>query len=271
MWLVVAATQNVGRPKLSWNRLARSGKLRDARLRADLSPRHFMPGANDADVRVTPPSLTSPTAQARGHTALRFISRPKRTTTRNAPGMKCRGLRSMTMNHQRHQQRAGSVSDRSFATPIRRSAPSSALRAPSPTRGEGTATLSVRRRDLLTIVLQLQPRYGYCVQNGGGAYIDDRFVRTESLRTKGAYISGSDVRTCNFEAVANLLRLAPAKRHGGRSLQKAAYVRRLSPGRVAWGSVDPRSGVVAQTTPPPAYAAAPLSTGAKTPLTARFA
>ena len=92
---------------------------------------------------------------------------------------------------------------------------------------DSAIAISVRQRGLSAIELQLQQRYRYCAQNGGGAYIDDRFVRTESLRTKGAYISGSDVRTCNFNAIANLLRLEPAERRGGRSLQKAIYDRKI--------------------------------------------
>ena len=131
------------------------------------------------------------------------------------------------MHHQRHQQRAGSVSDRSLATSTRRSAPSSAaLPHLLPQGGEGLfqCSISVRRRALSSIVLQLQRRYRNCVQNGGGAYIEIEKVRTESLRTKGAYISGSDVRTCNFEAVANLLRLAFRKCGGDRFLKKAISV-----------------------------------------------
>ena len=186
------------------------------------------------------------------------------------------------MKLHRHQQRAGSVSDRSLSASVPTSAPSSALRAHasgrrrqaarSPTRGEGSrqGPISVRRCVLLAIVLQLQPRYGYCVQNGGGAYIEVENVRTTSLRTKGAYKRGCDVRTCNFEAVANLSQTRRAERHGGRSLQKAVVVPEaglgLGPGRVARGGVDQVISVVAQATPPPAYAAAPLSTGTKTGL-----
>jgi hypothetical protein len=128
--------------------------------------------------------------------------------------------------------------------------------------------LSVRRRTLSSIVLHLQPRYRKCVHFGGGAYIEVENVRTTSLRTKGAYISGCDVRTCNLGAIANRLQLESPERHGGRSLQKAIYVPQsascLSPGRVAHGSVDPSIDTVDRLTPPPAYAAAPLSTGAKT-------
>ena len=90
--------------------------------------------------------------------------------------------------------------------------------------------LSVRERGLLTIVLQLQPRCRKCVHFGGGAYIEVENVRTTSLRTKGAYISGSDVRTYDFGAIAILLQLAPAERHGGRSLQKAISVPQCATG-----------------------------------------
>ena len=80
--------------------------------------------------------------------------------------------------------------------------------------------ISVRRGRLLTTELQLQPRYRKCVHFQGGAYIEVEKVRTASLRTKGAYISGSDVRTCNFEAMTNRLRFAQARRRGERFLPK---------------------------------------------------
>jgi hypothetical protein len=157
-----------------------------------------------------------------------------------APGLKNRGLRATTMNLRRHQQRAGSVSDRSLAASTRRSAPSSAALRQStpvggdkqhwlPQGGEGNLqhTISVRLGFLLTIVLQLQSRYRKCVHFKGGAYIGVENVRTTSLRTKGAYISESDVRTRNFEAVANSSQTRRAERHGGRSLQMAISVPRI--------------------------------------------
>ena len=139
-------------------------------------------------------------------------------------------------------------------------------------RGFGDAmsdeSISVRMRSLSSIVLQLQPRYRKCVHFRGGAYIEVENVRTTSLRTKGAYISGSDVRTRNSGAIANLLRLESPERHGGRSLQLAISAPEfglgLSLGRVARGSVDRLTDVDDRSTPPPAYAAPPLSTGAKT-------
>ena len=134
------------------------------------------------------------------------------------------------MSRLRRQQRAGSVSDRSLSAPIGRSAPSTALRAPPPTMREGKYQypIYVRRSFLLTIVLQLQPRYRKCVYFRGGAYIEVEKVRIAPLRTKGAYISGSDVRTCDFAVIANRLQLRRAERHGGRSLQKAVYVPRFA-------------------------------------------
>jgi hypothetical protein len=204
------------------------------------------------------------------------------------------------MNHQRHQQRAGSVSDRSLSTEhedrrttaepmnlrcrplinvtltrpsgicLRQEATNDAVSRRE--RGFGDAmsdeSISVRLRSLSSIVLQLQPRYGKCAHFGGGAYIEVEKVRTTSLRTKGAYISGSDVRTRNSGAIANLLRLESPRRHGGRSLQLAISAPEfglgLSPGRVARGSVDRLTDVDDRSTPPPAYAVPPLSTGAKT-------
>jgi hypothetical protein len=50
LWPLIARPQDVGRPKISWYDMARSGKLRNAPLRAkvaDLSPRFFKPGAID--------------------------------------------------------------------------------------------------------------------------------------------------------------------------------------------------------------------------------
>ena len=137
------------------------------------------------------------------------------------------------MNHPRQQQRAGSLSDRSLAASTRRSAPSSvASRHLLPQEGEGSFhnPISGRRRSLSSIVLQLQPRYRKCVHFGEGAYIEVENVRTTSLRTRGAYFRGSDVRTGNFAATANLLQLAPAERHGGRSLQKAISVPQCATG-----------------------------------------
>ena len=98
---------------------------------------------------------------------------------------------------------------------------------------------SVRRRGLLTIVLQLQPRYRKCVQNGGGACNEVRFARTTSLRTKGACKTGSDARTCNLEVVANRLRVRPAERRGGRRLQMAVSVPRFVASAKASGRRDP--------------------------------
>jgi hypothetical protein len=183
----------------------------------------------------------------------------KQEQPHNAPGMKCRGLRSVFMNL--HCQPLDDVT----------------LTRPSATlsrwergwwRAGFQVAISVRRRELFAIELQLQPRYVYCVQNRGGACNEVRFARTESLRTKGACKPGGDARTCDFEAIAILLQLAFPERHGGRSLQKAVSVPKcdlcLSPGRVARGSIDRASDVVHRWTPPPAYAAAPLSTGAKT-------
>ena len=80
--------------------------------------------------------------------------------------------------------------------------------------------ISVRQQALLIVVLQLQLRYRKCAHFREGAYIEVENVRTASLRTKGAYISGSDVRTCNFEAMTNRLRFAQARRRGERFLPK---------------------------------------------------
>jgi hypothetical protein len=132
----------------------------------------------------------------------------KQYSTHNAPGLKNRGLRATSMNHP-GQPPDDAALIRGFA-------------APSPS-GRRNMAISVRQRPLLTTELQLQPRYRKCVHLGGGAYIEVEKVRTESLRTKGAYIWGSDVRTCNLEVVANRLRLRRAERRGGRFLQKAIY------------------------------------------------
>jgi hypothetical protein len=202
-----------------------------------------------------------------------FLANAEHHSTRNAPGLKNRGLRAATMKNKRHQQRAGSVSDRSLAASIRRSAPSSvASRHLLPQEGERSRRhlISVRQYSLSSIVLQLQPRYRKCVHFRRGAYIEVEKVRTETLRTKGAYIMGSDVRTCRFGVIANLLQLEPAQRRGGRRRQKAICVPlsslRLSPGRVARGSVDRITDVAARATLPPAYATPSRSTGAKTSL-----
>ena len=89
---------------------------------------------------------------------------------------------------------------------------------------DGETTIFVRRCRLSSIVLQLQSRYGYCVQNDGGACNEGRFARVTSLRTKGACKPGGIARTCDFTAIANLLRLAPAERRRGRYLHEALSV-----------------------------------------------
>jgi hypothetical protein len=116
----------------------------------------------------------------------------------------------MPMIYPRHQRRAVSVSDRSLSAPPNLQ-----------------PTISVRQIALSTIVLQLQTRYRKCVHFRGGAYIEVEKVRTASLRTKGAYNRGADVRTSNLETVANLSQTRRAERHGGRCLQKAVYVRKI--------------------------------------------
>ena len=140
------------------------------------------------------------------------------TIHRIAPGLKCQELRSFNMNLP-----SPHLDDVTLARP------SGTLSRRE--RGWWSAVcdvpLYVRRRHLFTIVLQLQPRYRKCVHFGGGAYSEVENVRTGSLRTKGAYIRGSDVRTCNLETIANRLQLPPAKRHGDRSLQKAISARTL--------------------------------------------
>jgi hypothetical protein len=137
--------------------------------------------------------------------------RQNQEQSHNAPGMKCRGLRSMTMNL-RCQPVVDVTLIHGFA-------------APSPGGRMGQSS-SVRPRDLLTIVLQLQPRYRYCVQNGGGACNEVRFARMESLRTKGACKPVSDARTCDFKTIANLLQLDVLERAGESSPRKAIYARK---------------------------------------------
>ena len=129
----------------------------------------------------------------------------------------------MPTNQLRHQQRAGSVSDRSLSAPTNLH-----------------PSLSVRQRVLFTIVLQLQPRYRCCVQNGRGACNEGRFARVTSLRTKGACKPRSDARTCIFVAAANRWQLEPAERREGRSLQKAISAPQLDrPPRRAAGVSRP--------------------------------
>jgi hypothetical protein len=222
----------------------------------------------------TQPPRASPAAQARGHSAF-LILNAKTTRNHNAPGLKNRGLRTVLMNL--HNQPLCDVTlTRPSATRLRQEATNRSV-----SRWESgllaavfDIAIYVRQRTLSSIVLQLQPRYGKCVHFGGGAYIEVENVRTESLRTKGAYILGSDVPTCGFGVIANLLQLGQTQRQGGRSLQKAIYVPqfdlRLSPGRVARGSVDSNLDVDDRATPPPAYGATPLSTGAKTSASARL-
>jgi hypothetical protein len=191
---------------------------RCARLarRRSISPRRAAGGNRRGVAAAGNHYALAPTRQRAGIlTADSSITDPTTNPTRNAPGLKSRGLRSTSMNL--HCQPLGDVT-------LTRPSGTLSRRERGWLHADSAIAISVRQRGLSSIELQLQQRYRYCVQNGGGAYIDDRFVRTESLRTKGAYISGSDVRTCNFNVIANLLRLEPAERRGGRSLQKAISV-----------------------------------------------
>jgi hypothetical protein len=234
--------------------------MRDCvRTATALAPTALHAGANDAESPQNRNHHALAPKRKRGDMATFPIPRFPQQLNRIAPGMKCRGLRAMTMNH-RCQPVCGVPLTRPSVTLSRRE---KGLSTP-----KFAEALSARLRSLLTIVMQLNLRYRYCVQNGGDACNQVGFARTISLRTKGACKPGSDARTCNFEVVEDLLRLRPAERHGGRCLQMAISAPEirlgLSPGRVARGSVDSRNGTANQLTPPPAYAAAPLSTGAKT-------
>jgi hypothetical protein len=149
------------------------------------------------------------------------------------------------------RRRAGSVIDRSLSAP-----PS--VRHP----------ISARQCRLLTIVLQLQLSYCCSAHREKSAHNFGRLVRVGALTNRGAHKLRELVRTRFAGVIANRLQLQqPGLRGESRpriALSVPQLALRLSPGRVARGGVDRVTDVVDRATPPPAYAAAPLSTGAKT-------
>ena len=121
-----------------------------------------------------------------------------------------------------------------------------------------------------------EPRRKFCAHGGESAHKFDRFVRVGALTNRGSHKNRKSVRGGRPPA-AGLTSIpegfrgegpSPAERRGGRRLRTAVSVPELdlglSSGRVARGSFDQTTDVHDRLTPPPAYAAAPLSTGAKT-------
>jgi hypothetical protein len=160
--------------------------------------------------RRSQPLHTSPEAQARGHAV--FLSSAAETSN----------SARTTMKHQRHAQRAGSVSDRSPRAPLTFQPAS-----------------SVRRDSLLTIVLQLQLKCCCSAHHTKSAHKTSPFVRVEALTNKGC---AQTLRICAHASrrrFCNSIAIAMTASRGRHCRHTAIYARKIAPPRRAAGVSRP--------------------------------